>query len=88
MIVIWKYPLDEAGRQTLLMPRGARVLCVQVQADEMQLWALVDDRAPNEPRNFAVYGTGHDLPGKPGEYLGTVQLGAFVWHVFEIGVAA
>jgi hypothetical protein len=37
-----------------------------------------------EERYFRIYGTGHTMPEACGKYIGTVQQGAFVWHVFEV----
>ena len=80
---IWKYrlPLDDLVR--ISMPVGAQSLCVQMQGDVLTLWAMVDEDAPTEIRRFVVAGTGHPLPAVLGHYLGTVQPGVFVWHVFE-----
>jgi len=83
MKTIWKYTLD--FDTTLDMPCGAKLLAVQVQHCEPQLWALVDPGAEKELRTFCVYGTGHELPDDPGRYVGTFQLsgGELVFHVFE-----
>ena len=84
MTTIWKYPLDVACSQVLVMPTDATILCVQTQRQRIYLWALVDPaRKGFDRRHFSVYGTGHDLPRHPGTYLGTVQIEPFVWHVFE-----
>jgi hypothetical protein len=95
---IWKYPFEVADRVTLRMPRGARVLSIQVQCGQPCLWVMVatnsasnrsqtlgDPRADLVEREFYVAGTGHPLPEKCGAYLGTFQLsgGALVFHVFE-----
>jgi hypothetical protein len=83
---ICKYPINVIGATQIMMPANAKVLSVQAQCDELQLWALVWPGAAEEKRRFAVYGTGHYLPAACGEYIGTVQQhnGAFVWHVFDI----
>jgi hypothetical protein len=67
------------------MPHGAKLLAVQEQRGEAQLWALVDPGAKTYPRSFRVYGTGHDMPDDPGQYVGTFQICgcAMVFHVFE-----
>lgn len=84
---IWKYPLQVIGEQLVHMPKGAKVLTVQVQYGEPQIWVQVDERAITEPRTFTTYGTGESShEGKdPGRYIGTYQLynGAAVFHVFE-----
>ena len=81
---IWKWPLNMATEQDLQLPSGARLLTLQLQGDNPQLWFLCDAHAPLEPRRFAIHGTGHPLPDKPGEYVATFQTGALVWHVFEV----
>jgi hypothetical protein len=74
---------------TINMPHGAKLLAVQEQRGEAQLWALVDPGAKTYPRSFRVYGTGHDLPDDPGQYVGTFQMkgGALVFHLFEVNAA-
>ena len=49
----------------------------------LQLWALVDDAKPSEIRKISVVGTGWNIDGNPGTYIGTVQDGMYVWHVFD-----
>lgn len=85
MKAIWKFPVDVAGQQVLQMPRGAQILCLREQADMPFMWALVEPDAPQEPRYFTTYGTGHDMPDDPGTYIGTtIHLGgSLVLHTFE-----
>jgi hypothetical protein len=87
MKTIWKWTLRP--ETTINMPHGAKLLAVQEQRGEAQLWALVDPGAKTYPRTFRVYGTGHDLPDDPGQYVGTFQMngGALVFHVFEASAA-
>ena len=83
MKTIWKWTLQP--ETTIDMPHGAKLLAVQEQRGEPQLWALVDPSAKKYPRTFRVHGTGHDLTDEPGQYVGTFQMhgGALVFHVFE-----
>ncbi len=84
---IWKWPLEVTDLQQVQMPRGAKVLSVQMQYGRPKVWALVDEREPQEPRSFATFGTGNPLPpdGHYGRFLGTYQFhgGNLVFHVFE-----
>ena len=86
---IWKFPLETVAVQTLLMPRGAEILTVQVQRGAPSLWAMVDPVAHPTARRFTVYGTGHNMPklemGTERTYIGTYQLndGNLVFHIFE-----
>ena len=84
---VWKFPLEATDEQSIDMPDGAEILCVQMQGSMPTLWALVDPLAPKVARHFRVAGTGHaiktfDLP----KYIGTFQLaaGSLVFHVFEV----
>lgn len=83
---IYKYAASVDGYHnfTISMPAGAEVLCVQMQGDAPQIWALVDPGAPKEDRKFHWRGTGHPT-GELGRYVGTVQLmsGSLVFHLFE-----
>lgn len=82
---IWKWPLVITDLQTVEIPSGSKLLTVQMQGDLPQLWALCDETAPLTTRKIAIYGTGNQIPDKPGQYIATVQSdgGALVWHVFE-----
>lgn len=85
---IWKYSLRQQPVQSIQMPEGAKVLCVQTQGNQPNLWALVDEKKdPTVTRKFAVHGTGNPMAdGDPGTYVGTFQLygGDLVFHVFEV----
>lgn len=83
-MVIWKYPIP-LGTSSLRMPRGARLLCVQMQENMGYLWALVDQSSPLVDRHIAIVGTGWTLESLPGEYVGTLQADGYVWHIFDRG---
>jgi hypothetical protein len=91
-MVIWKFGVA-AGEFTHEMPEGAAILTVQTQADEPQMWALVDPDQPRRPRRFATLATGQPIPEEltgAMRYIGTFQLaeGGLVFHVFEVEVRA
>jgi hypothetical protein len=83
MMTVYKY-LIGPGASGFQMPRGAKPLAVQMQGNEPMLWALVDPTAPLNWCEVYCYGTGHDIPDDPGEYVGTFQMagGSLVWHAF------
>ena len=85
-LTVWKYPLA-FGSQTILMPQNARILAVQTQHNEPQLWALVNPEAPDETRRFLTIGTGTEFEADRLllDYIGTFQLhsGSLVFHLFE-----
>lgn len=83
---IWKYKL-EPGTNTVTMPNGAKILCVQTQSNAPVMWALVDPNEDGKDRVFEVVDTGWPFPdNQERKYIGTFQLdrGFLVFHVFEI----
>lgn len=84
-IQIWKFDLAVHHEQFLLMPEGAKVLCVQIQNGFPKLWAECDTSRPGHSRSFLTLTTGEDFPAFVGEYIGTYQMGggSFVAHVYE-----
>ena len=84
---ILKYGLASHRHQTLMLPQGAEILTVQLQKEQLQLWAVVDETSPLEPRQIARYYTGmSELPLEPGRHIATVQSegGTHVDHFFEV----
>ena len=85
MLSVWKFPLALKDEQSVRMPTGSEILTVQVQQGAIYLWALVAPKAPLVARTFMIFGTGDDISeeGPRLAYIGTVQQGAFMVHVFE-----
>lgn len=83
---IYKYQIPLQGRFSIRLPAGAVCLSAQAQYNTPQLWALVDIDAPDELREFALVGTGHDITETLGRHVGSFQMnnGQLVWHVFEM----
>ncbi len=84
METIWKFPLKVEDRVMIAMPKGAQILCVQVQYGIPCIWAAVEDNGVWEERHFYISGTGHPIEYDT-SYVGTFQLcdGSFIGHVFE-----
>jgi hypothetical protein len=85
MKTIWKFPIATVDQQSLPIPAGAEMLCVQVQHGEPCIWALVNPDAPKRRRAVRVVGTGHPCDDVNAQnYVGTYQLhdGRLVFHVF------
>ncbi len=83
---IFKYPIELAAIQTVELPKGAEILSVQFQREDLCLWAKVTEEAPRQNRTIVIYGTGHAIAEDAGDkFIATVQQhgGNFVWHVFE-----
>jgi hypothetical protein len=80
---IWKYDLQvEEGMQSIEMPRDAKILTVGAQGQTLCIWAEVVQSNAKEIREFMVLGTGWELPPDH-NYIGTVQIPPYVWHIFE-----
>lgn len=86
MKTIHKYALRFIDTQSVIMPVGAKVLAVQNQNDKITMWAEVDDINDKEQRVFSIFGTGCEITGFERHYIGTVQIGDFVWHIYEQGI--
>lgn len=81
--VLSQYPVEDGNYIKVRMPYGAKFLTVQEQRNELCVWALVDPNEPEVTRIFEVIGTGWVFENADvTEYLGTVQKGPLVWHVF------
>jgi len=78
--VILKY---EVINGTMLeIPRG-KCIHVEYQGKDLQSWWEVDPDGRPRMIKFHVYGTGEIYEHRTYKYyIGTVQQGPFVWHVF------
>lgn len=86
--VIYKYALTIATETDIVMPKGARLLSVQVQRGEPMVWAIVDHSQRTVRRRLSVRETGNPLEDAfSGAFIGTIQMygGAIVFHVFDCG---
>lgn len=85
---VYKYTLALQDEQTLMLPKDALILSIQMQrdGDAPQLWALVNPEKPTVPRKIRVYGTGHGIEDGPLEFIATFQMhgGTLVFHAFEV----
>lgn len=78
---IYKYQLEPAD-ETILTLRGD-VLSAGVQGQDIMVWAVYDDAAPERQVRINVMGTGHLFVDAPdASFVGTVFLGPLVFHVF------
>ena len=84
MRAVWKYPLPliEGAFHVYDIPDGI-VRLVGEQSCTIMMWVEVDPEAPPTRRTFQIVGTGHPEIDEGFVYLGTVQIGMFVWHVYE-----
>lgn len=84
---IYKYPLALEDKQTIEMPIGSQILCVQTQFNQPYIWAMVNPNLPPIGVKIEIYGTGESITNPfPSylKYIGTFQInnGHEVYHVF------
>ncbi len=84
--VIWKFFIRK-GMWNVPMPGGAVILSAGY-SNGLCVWARVVPSAPVEARRIRAVYTGDDpLPVLPTtQFVGTVQIGDLVYHVFDEGV--
>lgn len=83
---VWKFPVATMDTE-IVVPRGAKILHLEVQHGDPCFWALVDPAAKPLERKVITYGTGHDVPAdidKTHDFIGTILVsgGALVWHLW------
>jgi hypothetical protein len=84
---IYKYPLEATETQVLTLQ--GKVLSVGVQNDNIMIWAVHDDDAPERSVKIRVLGTGHSFVGVlESDFVGTVFIGRLVFHVFATPIFA
>jgi voltage-gated potassium channel Kch len=72
-----------------MLPKSARLLCVQIQHESPMLWALVDQHdTAKDAVTLLTVGTGHIMSESDvsSRYIGTYQTSGVdnVFHVFEV----
>lgn len=96
--MIWKFEIEAFDRGRMLLgthrvyaPAGMTWLSVGVQGDgNLYVWGRCpegftdeDDDGARAVYYFVVAGTGRPIEDETGRFLGTVQRGGLVAHVFE-----
>lgn len=87
---IYKYPIycDAVDKGQVIvrvdMPVGAKPISVQCQDGTVCVWAEVDPKIRSvSTHRFYCVGTGYGDVPEDKTFLGTVQQGAFVWHIYH-----
>lgn len=81
---VWKFPLQVQDVQEIEVPSRSKALTVQMQGGVPCIWYAVQDEYAKRTKAIRMFGTGHHVPaGLVLNYIGTVQDGELVWHVFE-----
>lgn len=89
-VAVLKWPLKITDTQIIEMPRGSKALSVQIQEVPSglgkklvpTLWTECDLDSKNTPVKIQVVGTGRPFNNHGLEYIDTVQIGEFVWHLY------
>lgn len=88
MKTIYKYPLILKDRQQIELPTSAKFLSLQVQNSTPTMWCMVDTDDLESIKStymasIYIFGTGQEVTCSDDyTFLGTVQQGSYVWHVF------
>ena len=82
---ILKYKLDITDYQKLPLGKNAQILAVQIQNEEICLWAIVEIGCAPHDVIIRMFGTGHEMSKDDLRYIGTIQQwnGKLIWHVFK-----
>lgn len=82
---IFKYTIEVTDKQTVKLPVDSLVISVLNQNDHLVIYALVDDEETEmEEKTIRIFGTGYPVDVEEFDYnfLGSVMMGEFVWHIF------
>jgi hypothetical protein len=81
---IWKFTASDPGEKTVIfIPQDHKILSVGIQGQQIVFWAEVDPDSPKVDETYLVIGTGWIIP-ENGIYIGTVQYGILVWHLYKL----
>ena len=85
MSVIHKYQLGNSKHTLIETPIGAEIIKCDVQNEIITLWACVDENnlEEKEIRLFHILATGEHFDKSRLQYIDSVFIGPYVWHVFE-----
>lgn len=86
MRTIHKFLLNGTGKTSFTSYTGSKIISAGIQqGNQLVVWVEVDTAVRGiSQHDVWVYGTGWELPGNPGRYIGTVgDSGGFVWHIYE-----
>lgn len=85
MRTIYKYTLEVTDEQLVELPVGSHIIDCQNQKGAIVMWAMIEtEQKEMVKRKIIIYGTGHPIKEPESlTWLDTVQVGNFVWHIFE-----
>lgn len=83
---VYKYHLHSKITILRIQP-NAIFRSAQLQNNEFMLWFEVDSyKMASDERAFTIYATGELIDDHDTKYLGTVQQGPCVWHIYETSI--
>lgn len=82
-MTVWKYQVPFHTFTVHYIPGMVKPLTVQYQDGVPCLWVEVRHQAESAEHRFRWFGTGHPIPDDA-LYVGTLQEGPFVWHLYEV----
>jgi hypothetical protein len=82
--VVYKYPIEIASKQTLLLPVGFYVIRVGLDLNGNPcIWAIVDPAKSEAEMTVHIVGTGFVVPeNMVNRHIGSFVQGSFIWHAF------
>lgn len=88
MKTIWKFELRSTDIQTLKVPKGYKVLTLQLQRGIPYIWIECDPNNDSTYLKLRTYGTGHEITNEESErlsYVGTylIHQDSIVLHVYQ-----
>lgn len=83
MTTIYKYQLEIADEQSVMIPNGYQIALVGLDPNGVPcIWAIVDPERSAAEETIRIVGTGHPIPPNVRRHIGSFVQGPFVWHVF------
>ena len=85
---IYKYPVPIENRFSLMLPKGAEIICVKGPSQRMgtNIYAIIYTDRVETQRHFELFSTGEVMSTDTTvqrKYIGTFNDGNFVGHLFE-----
>ena len=94
MLTVWKYPINPSREAIeLKIPGGGPILSAALDPRGIpSVWAMVNDKEKEEIIKVYCIGTGWPLDEVVKDsivnFVGTINDGIYIWHVFTEGAVA
>ena len=80
---IHKFVLEITDFQDVEIQKDFKIISVINQNGKLCLYAIVDPNGKKVAVKIRIVGTGHPFIANSLNFIETVQVGDFIWHVFE-----